>query len=351
MPTSVSVIICTRNRAEHLHDTLRSVDQLLIPEHLSPELVVVNNASTDHTSSLLRNPPVANMPVRRTVEPRPGAAQARNTALREANGRILLWLDDDVRVPGDWLARMTQPILEEEADAVAGKVVLPSHLEKPWMQPFHRAALAATVSIDPEAPRNIISANMALSRHVIESVPGFDPELGPGQLGTMEDTLFSWQLREAGHQIAMVTETAVAHHFDERRLARNGFIRAAIARGRSLSYIRYHWLHQAANDWTHRRHACQIWRQPHLTLAKRAVDRVAKRLIHWLQPNDTPIGKGEFWTIMNLYSLKQYLTERDRLRNYAERGLRKLRGTRPSEPVLAGSSDNDRERATNSDRE
>lgn len=76
---------------------------------------------------------------------------------------------------------------------------------------------------------------MAISRRVLEEVPGFDPELGPGQLGTMEDTLFSWQLREAGYRIEMVTETAVEHHFDEERLTQDEFIRAAIARGRSLS--------------------------------------------------------------------------------------------------------------------
>lgn len=330
MSVSVTIVICTRNRANHLEATLESLNRLVIPEHLVPELVVVDNGSTDATQEVLNEPPVENMPVRSVIEPRKGTSRARNTGLREAEGRILLWLDDDIRVLPDWLTCLTRPLLEETAEAVAGKVVLPPHLNKAWMQPFHRAALASTESIDAD-PDDIVSANMAFSRSVLTDVPGFDPELGPGQLGTMEDTLFSRQLREAGYRLRMVTETAVEHHFDELRLTRDAFIDLAVARGRSLSYIRYHWLHHSVEDWTHRRHAYQIWRHPRFVLAKRLVDRAAQRCARWLKQGDAPISKGEFWTVMNVYSLKQYLRERTRPRNYAERGLEKLHGVQPTE--------------------
>lgn len=326
MSLPVSIIICTRNRAEHLQKTLQSTGHLLIPDYLDPELVVVNNGSTDGTGEVLSNPPVENMPVRSVVEPRKGASRARNAALRVAKGQILLWLDDDVRVPRNWLSYMTHPILEKDAHAVAGKIVLASHLQRPWMEPFHRAALAATGTLSSDELRSIISANMAFSRSILDTVPGFDPELGPGQLGTMEDTLFSWQLQEAGYEIETVTETAVEHHFDEQRLTRRAFVRTAIARGRSLAYIRYHWLHNTSADWTHRCYAYEVWRHPYLVLAKRFVERIVQRCTQWLQHDQLPIGKREFWTIMNLYGLKQYLRERTRSRNYGERGLIKQRG-------------------------
>lgn len=326
MSIPVSISICTRNRARHLRNTLCSVNSLSVPEHLDPELLVVDNGSTDATSEVMSDPPVENMPVRRVVEPETGVARARNTALREANGRILLWLDDDVRVPPNWLTCMTQPILEGKADAVAGKVTLAPSRRKSWMESFHRTTLASTESIDPEAPKNIVSANMAFDRAVLADVPGFDRELGPGsQMGTLEDTLFSWQLRTAGYRIEMVTETAVEHHFDKQRLTRDAFVRAAIARGRSLSYIRYHWLHHTRKDWTHRDHAYQIWRQPRLMVAKRLVDWNVSRWMHWLT-REKRIDKQEFWNIMNLCNTKQYLTERTRPRNYEERGLNKLHG-------------------------
>ena len=330
MAIPVSILICTRNRAPQLRDTLQSVSQISIPSHLAPELIVVDNGSTDDTSEVLRAASTENLSLHRVVEPTPGVARARNTAIRNAEGEILLWLDDDVRVPPNWLHCMTRPILESEADAVAGTVEFPARLERAWMQPFHRTALASTESIDPENPRNIISANMAFDRAVLADVPGFDPELGPGsRVGALEDTLFSWQLRDAGYQIRMVTETAVEHHFDEQRLTREAFARAAVARGRSLSYIQYHWLHQGQDHWTHQSQSYQIWRNPHLVLAKRYADWTIQRWAEKLAGGPAPITRRHFWVIMNANSLKQYLDERKRPRNYEEKGLVKIRGECP----------------------
>jgi glycosyltransferase involved in cell wall biosynthesis len=338
MSVPVSILICTRNRAPHLHGTLRSVNQVSIPDHLSPVLVVVDNGSTDATPELLRSSPVENMPLRRAVEPEPGVSNARNTALREAEGEILLWLDDDVRVSTDWLDCMTRPILKEQVEAVTGAVELARSRKRPWMQPFHRTALASTESIDPENPKNIISANMAFSRSVLDDVHGFDPELGPGtQVGALEDTLFSWQVREAGHRIGMVTETTVKHHFDEQRLTREAFVEAATVRGQSLAYIQYHWLHETHENWTHRQHPYQFWRAAPVVLVKRALDREIERWKHWLRSGDSPIRRQEFWTLMNACGLRQYLRERRRSRNYAERGLRKIRGKQvPVQEMEAG---------------
>jgi glycosyltransferase involved in cell wall biosynthesis len=334
MAIPVSILICTRNRASHLRDTLRSVRQISIPDHLTPELIVVDNGSTDDTPEAVRATAIENLPLRRVVEPTPGVARARNTAIQNATGEILLWLDDDVRVPVDWLYCMTRPILESGVDAVAGTVEFPSHLQRDWMRPFHRTTLASTESIDSEAPENIISANMAFNRAVLADVSGFDPELGPGsQVGALEDTLFSWQLRDAGYRIGRVTETAVEHHFDEHRLSREAFIQAAIARGKSLAYIRYHWLHYSQEDWTHRSHAHEVWRHPRLILAKRLTDWTIQRWLHWLRAHPAPIGRREFWTILNAYSLRQYLQERTRTRNYRKRGLQKIHGEKERQSV------------------
>lgn len=329
MPIPVSILICTRNRAGHLRSTLQSVSRLAVPEGLDPELVVVDNGSVDQTSDVLDDPPVQGIPVTSVVEPKKGVSHARNTAIRTAQGHVLLWLDDDVRVPQAWLKSMAQPILRGDADAVAGKVVLPSHLKRDWMEPFHRKALASTEAINPESPKDIFSGNMAFSRSVLENVPGFDPELGPGsRVGALEDVLFSWQVREAGYEIGMVTEIAVEHHFDEGHLTRGEFVRTAIARGKSLAYIHYHWSHRTQAHWTHRQHAYEFWRHPYVVLAKRFIDRELYRGEHCVNGKPTPINSREFWTIMNAYGLWQYLIERRRSRNYEKRGLNKIHGER-----------------------
>lgn len=327
MAIPTSILICTRNRAAHLRDTLRALGKTNVPEFLDPEVVVVDNGSTDATAEVLAEPPVPHMPVRSVLEPETGVARARNTALREARGHILLWLDDDVHVPSDWMAPMTRPILKGSADAVAGKVVLAPHLTRPWMEPFHRTTLAATEGINPKEPRDIISANMALSRTVFQEIEGFDPELGPGgRVGALEDTLFSWQLREAGYRIQMVCDAPVEHHFDEFRLTRPGFIRAAIDRGRSLAYIHYHWLHRREKNWTHRERRLKFWRHPYLVFAKRFADSLAHRLQRRFVSMNCPITRREFFTIANTYSIKQYIKERKKEKYYDKKGLVKKGG-------------------------
>ena len=53
-------------------------------------------------------------------EPRSGKSRALNRGLREAKGEVLLFTDDDLRFPRQWIEPMMAPILAGEADAVAG---------------------------------------------------------------------------------------------------------------------------------------------------------------------------------------------------------------------------------------
>ena len=44
-----SVVICTFNRAESLRRTLKSLREVVIPNHLSCEFIIVDNNSNDDT--------------------------------------------------------------------------------------------------------------------------------------------------------------------------------------------------------------------------------------------------------------------------------------------------------------
>src|SRR5258708_4953396 len=98
----VSILICTRNHAASLRETLHSLAQVHLPETLSCELIVVDNGSTDDTAAVVRSSAFPQIPVRYLHEPRPGKGHAYNTGLAEARGNILLFTDDDVRLPRQW---------------------------------------------------------------------------------------------------------------------------------------------------------------------------------------------------------------------------------------------------------
>src|SRR5206468_1126302 len=117
---SVSIIICTRDRAAHLRQTLESIARVRIPDGWQLELIVVDNASVDETAQVIRECRMPGMPVRYLHEPRRGKGHALNTGIAAARGEILLLTDDDVRPGRDWIGAMCEPILAGKADAVGG---------------------------------------------------------------------------------------------------------------------------------------------------------------------------------------------------------------------------------------
>jgi GT2 family glycosyltransferase len=305
---TVSIVVCTRNRVAALCETLAALGRTARPADLGVEVLVVDNGSTDGTREAVRPP------ARWVAEARPGVAHARNAGLAAARGDVILFLDDDTRPPDVWIEPMCRPILTGRADAVAGGVTLAAHLRRPWMRPLHLTWLASTEYIDRDAPQEMVSANMALGRHVLARVPGFDPALGPGGLGQGEDALFSWQLREAGFRIAGALDVRVEHHFEPARLRRTSFAETARRRGRTLAYQRHHWEHLELAD------AARRLRRKRLRLA---LDRVRR----W---RDLLAGEGmaewEMRALENLEFLRRWDAERARPRRYERHGLALLPG-------------------------
>src|SRR5688572_15573077 len=199
---NVSILICTRDRADDLRQTLDAIGQVRVREEITAEVIVIDNASADQTSNVANRAILANaIPVRCVTESRPGKGYAYNRGMAAARGDVLLFTDDDVRPPTDWIEGMCGPILRGEADAVAGGVRLAPHLERPWLTDFLRVWVACTDGIDSDHPTSMVGANMAFSRKVLERVPAFDPELGPGALGFDDEAMFAWQLLEAGYRL------------------------------------------------------------------------------------------------------------------------------------------------------
>jgi glycosyltransferase involved in cell wall biosynthesis len=92
----ITVIIPTYNRAEILRKTLEAYGEQ-IGEHKMLEVLVVDDGSDDHTAAVVdecsRLFPV---PLRYLYQANAGLAAARNNALREAQGDLILLGDDDI---------------------------------------------------------------------------------------------------------------------------------------------------------------------------------------------------------------------------------------------------------------
>jgi glycosyltransferase involved in cell wall biosynthesis len=312
MDPTVSIILCTRNRAESLRHTIQTIGQCQIPANLSAELLVIDNGSTDETAGAIAKLRLPSMPVRYFLEPTPGQSHARNRGLAEAEGEIFLFTDDDVRVPIDWVDGICRPILEGSADAIAGGVRFPVELDDKLR--VCRSWFASTEEILPDRPDRFVGANMAFSREVLKHVPAFDVELGPGALGFGDETLFSFQLRQAGFRLTTRFETAVEHHVHPSRLSRKNMTLAAGQMGRSKAYIAYHWHHA-------------------LISGARGPDRVelakwwAKRLVPFAR-----VSTAELKIVEGIEISRQNIRQCRGPRNYAKLGLIKLHGQQPILP-------------------
>ena len=310
----VSIIICTRNRATHLKPTLDSLATVDVPAGFEAELIIVDTASTDGTSKIATSYKLPQMPIRFLRETVPGKSRGLNAAIAAAQGGIMLFTDDDVRFPKNWIAGMCDPIVAGKAHAVQGGILTAPHLLRSWLTPSFQYSLAHYEGPPGDERVKLVGANMAVSREVFSKVPAFDPEIGPGPGTGKEDTLFSWQLESAGYVIALAADIAVEHHFDESRLQRGKFLEAARKGGRDSAYLCYHWLHSEKKK--------PVW-QVVRAAARLACWRI-RRWREWLQKDGVASWEAQLTEDLSFHY--HCWLERRRPRNYRKQGLVKIAG-------------------------
>jgi glycosyltransferase involved in cell wall biosynthesis/SAM-dependent methyltransferase len=113
---SVSVIVCTYNRADSLQVTLESLQSLAYPAF---EMIVVAGPSTDHTSGVLA---LYDGMVKLVPTAERNLSTARNLGIAAAAGQIVAFLDDDAVPDGAWLSDLVPVFDDPEVAATGGPV-------------------------------------------------------------------------------------------------------------------------------------------------------------------------------------------------------------------------------------
>lgn len=113
---SISVIVNTHNRADHLK---RLLDCLAHQTYENFEVVVVNGPSTDHTGQVLETYQSA---IRIEHCPEVNLCMSRNIGVHAAAGEIVAFIDDDA-VPGNsrWLEEGCRPFQDPKVGVVGGE--------------------------------------------------------------------------------------------------------------------------------------------------------------------------------------------------------------------------------------
>jgi glycosyltransferase involved in cell wall biosynthesis len=123
---SLTIIICTWNRADSLSATLASLNLQQPSGFESVEVVVVDNNSTDSTA-----PTVARLSeawklgsLRYAFEGRQGKQFALNTGVSQSQGELLAFTDDDILFPPDWVACLFQAFEDSPVEVGGGRTLL-----------------------------------------------------------------------------------------------------------------------------------------------------------------------------------------------------------------------------------
>jgi glycosyltransferase involved in cell wall biosynthesis len=237
----LTIAICTKDRPEGVERLLESLTRQQCDQRsgiAGMEILVIDNApSNERTRELSARHPA----VRYVREPRPGLNFARNRAVREANGELLAFLDDDVTVDQHWSVGLANAWTENpDAVAFTGQV-LPLELETEAQILFEKRGGFRhgfeRIRFGPTLPGNALypgigifgtGANMAFKTEVIRRMGGFDEALDTGSAvpGGGDLDIF-YRIVRAGHILVYEPRFLVFHqHRREMRELRRQYRRS-----------------------------------------------------------------------------------------------------------------------------
>ncbi|MEJ1158831.1 glycosyltransferase family 2 protein [Prosthecomicrobium sp. N25] len=211
MPPVVTLIVCTRNRAERLRTTLEHVGA--IRSAVRWDLIVVDNGSTDGTAAVVeafaaRHPGV---PTRLVPCEAPGNGAGRNAGARQADGEVLSFVDDDCYVQPDHVDEVRRLFADPDLHFAGGRIVL----HDPTDAPLTINESSVPVRVPPGGwviPSLVQGANLMVRRRSFLAVGGFDPMFGAGAAFTGEDADLCNRLNCRGFGGGYLAAPTVRHH-------------------------------------------------------------------------------------------------------------------------------------------
>lgn len=202
-PPTISVIVPVYNSADTLRRCLESVAASTLQPY---ECIVVDDGSTDRSADVARSFPVRVV----TVPDGPsGPGRARNIGAAVASGDVLFFVDADVVLHADAVAKVAESLASDPTlDAVFG-----SYDDDPGTTDFlSRYKNLFHHFVHQQARRDAVTfwgACGAVRRQVFLGLGGFDAARYPRP--SIEDIDFGYRLRGAGRRIELNRAIQVQH--------------------------------------------------------------------------------------------------------------------------------------------
>lgn len=201
----VSIVIPVYNRAGAIEQCLASLQALNYPQG-KLEIIVVDDASRDHTAAVVRrfNARLVILPYNQ------GQSAARNTGVAMAAGEIVAFIDSDCVAAPDWLSDLV-PYFQDPRVALVGGYVDADIREK-RMDRYEQVCSALNMGAHPIMGRGdksvfyVPTCNMLVRKAPYDRLGGLDVHLRVG-----EDVDLCWRLMAEGHHLLYLPRGRVIH--------------------------------------------------------------------------------------------------------------------------------------------
>ncbi|MEO9874428.1 MAG: glycosyltransferase family 2 protein [Anderseniella sp.] len=221
----IAILVCTSNQPGNMVQTLTSIANLAIPASSSCTFTIVNNSVKRVT---LRDFEIHAKALPTTIvnEPSPGLSIARNTGIASIDADYVIFTDDDVTVPRNWLAAYEAAFRRYPDAAFFGSDIAPLFLEadSSWGHAFSTAAGScfARFQVGPRDRKIDVmtrpsfypfGANMAFRVDALRQFR-FDEKLGrqpDGLVLSGEETKLISDMVAAGHDGYLISDNPVNH--------------------------------------------------------------------------------------------------------------------------------------------
>lgn len=211
----ISIIIASLNGMHYLNDCLSSISNLDYPKE-KLEVILIDDGSQDKTYEFIKEN-FSNIKIIRNRRNR-GVAASRNIGIKNAKGKLIAFLDNDVRVEKNWLFELVKAIEEDREIGICASKLL--FKDKPEI--LNSTGGVMNIYADAwdrgvfekdrgqyDIERRVFfgcSAAMLVRREVLERIGYFD-----SRLYIYEDVDLGWRVNLLGYKVIYVP-TSIGYH-------------------------------------------------------------------------------------------------------------------------------------------
>lgn len=209
----VSIVIPVYNQSHYTFNCLQSI---LSHTNGPYEVIVIDNASVDETTSMLGA--MENIRVIRNQENQ-GFVVACNQGAKAASGVYLLFLNNDTEVASGWMEALLAPLEDQRVGITGAKLLYPSGRLQEAGNIIWRDGTGWNYGRgdDPGLPEYSFlrevdycsGACLMIRRSLWEQIGGFDPRFAPAYY---EDTDLCFSVRQRGYKVMYQPEARVIHY-------------------------------------------------------------------------------------------------------------------------------------------